>query len=94
MTQLRNKAIVSSFMVTLFYVGLGTAMLFIKTGNEYIQLAQFLIILITMPAIVVSFGIMYADGQAIAAVVVAQTVMFFICWYILYRFFLQRNKYK
>lgn len=95
MTALKNKAKIHSFWFSLLYVGIGTTMLLIRTNpdSDIIQTIQPLILLVTMPVIFIAFGIFYGGGQeVIVYVILIQISIFFVFWYIAYRFLLNRYK--
>lgn len=95
MTDLKNKAKIHSFWFSLFYVGIGTTMLLIRTNpdSDIIQTIQALILLVTMPAIFIAFGILYGGGQeVIVLVILTQISIFFAFWYIAYRSLFNRYK--
>src|SRR5882672_4176552 len=85
-----------SFYFSILYVGIGTLAELSSTTsifneNEFIEIILLIIMLITMPVCFISFGILYGEGSgAWLAVLIVQVAVFFVVWYLSYRYLLRR----
>jgi hypothetical protein len=80
------RLIKKSFFISLLYVGLGTISLVINphTASETISDLGTILVFITLPVNFISVGIMYADSNAIGTVLLVQSVVFVLFWFIVY----------
>ena len=98
--EIKTRARVISFCISLIYVGLGTVSLFLAASspkifaeNEFMQVLTLLILLVTFPASIISFGVLYAGGENVKVIAFAvQLIVFLIFWFGIYRYFVTKYK--
>ena len=98
--EIKTRARVISFCVSLIYVGLGTISLFLAASspkifaeNEFMQVLVLLILLVTFPASIISFGVLYAGGDNVKVIAFGvQLIVFLIFWFGIYRYFVTKYK--
>lgn len=77
-----KKAIALSFLFSLVYVGGGSvAILFIRSPAEWVPL----LVLVTLPVNIVSFGILYMDADSLYLVALIQLLILGLVWKYTYR---------
>ena len=97
---IKTRARLISFCISLVYVGLGTVSLFfaatspkIFAENELMQVLVLLILLVTFPASIISFGVLYAGGDNVKVIAFGvQLIVFLIFWFGIYRYFVTKYK--
>ena len=98
--EIKTRARVISFCISLIYVGLGTISLFLAATspkifaeNEFVQVLILLILLVTFPASIISFGVLYAGGDNVKLIAFGvQVIVFLIFWFSIYRYFVTKYK--
>src|SRR5882762_8922335 len=96
--EIKTRARVISFCISLIYVGLGTISLFLAATspkifaeNEFVQVLILLILLVTFPASIISFGVLYAGGDNVKLIAFGvQVIVFLIFWFSIYRYFVTK----
>ncbi len=89
MNSIKNKSCITSFWVSFLYVGIGTLCLFLMPLNS---LFVTIVNILTMPAIFIGFGILYGGGiNNWPLVLLAQLIIFFCFWLLIYRVILSRD---
>ncbi len=73
-----------SFLFAFLYVLIGTICLFCLVPPLYNTWVSVGLVL-TLPVTVLSFAVMFAERDATVYVLVIQTIMFLLTWYILYK---------
>lgn len=96
MEELKSKARLNSFNISMAYVGIGTLALFTMTSefvqqNDLIATIFGLINLLTIPVCFVGFGILYSgQTNSVFLVLISQLMVFFVFWFAVYRYLLKR----
>ncbi len=81
-----------SFLYSLIYVGIGTiSVLGLYPSSPLYWDWSYIGVLLTFPVSALSFGIAYGAGTSYTLILLIQLVMFFICWFILYRVMMKRH---
>jgi len=82
----KRKALLISFMISLFYVGFGTYSLLasipsVPFHNEWSAFG----LLLTLPVNFIAFGIAFSINKSLNLILLIQVFMFLLFWYIIYR---------
>ncbi|WP_264536586.1 hypothetical protein [Flavobacterium sp. N1736] len=88
MENLKRKAKRSSLLLSLLYVGLGTIAVLCSYPPFYGDWVL-VVLLITFPVSILSFGILIA-GKYYTAVIIVQLITFVVFWYLCYKFLLKK----
>lgn len=80
---IKEKSLFSSFLISFFYVGIGT----INTLTIKIESSDWRVLLdlITLPVTLFSKGLMYTEKNYMPWVIFIQIIIFFVLWFIIYR---------
>jgi len=94
MEELKKKAGINSFYLSLIYPGFGTLLLFIPGGdNELIATMHSGLVLLTLPVTIVGWFITYTmSDRPILLMLGIQFVFFISFWFIAYRNLLKKYK--
>jgi hypothetical protein len=90
-----TKARENSFYITLIYVGLGTSLFFIQTGpnNDLVIIVYSILVILTVPVTFIGWAFFYSGGYKVIFLVLGiQIVVFFVFWFIIYRYLLKKYK--
>jgi hypothetical protein len=83
-----NKDLRNSLLISILYVGSGTlALLFANSSNTLIPL----VLLLTIPVTVISFGIAYTQAESTMLILAVQLIVFLLFWAFLYGRFKKRT---
>jgi hypothetical protein len=88
MESLKIKAKKKSLLISILYVGLGTIAVLCSYPPFYGDWVL-IVLLITFPVSILSFGILIA-GKYYTAVVIVQLIIFAFFWYLYYSFLLRK----
>ena len=88
--EIKTKARINSFWVSLTYVCLGLISLWVlfsdKLGNnDFLFLFIGLIVLLTLPVYILSFPVLWAGGANYSILIATELIIFFIFWYLFYK---------
>jgi hypothetical protein len=90
---MNKKAFYDSLVVSFLYVGLGTiSVISVYPGSLFYGDWVIFGFLLTVPVSFVGFAIMYAGSDGYWLALLAQGCVFFIFWFIAYRYF--ERKYR
>jgi hypothetical protein len=91
-----SNAIKKSLLITLAYVGSGTATLLIMCSGlnpgEIIEGLLTIILLITIPVTCISFAIIYSNQHPVGSVLLVQSIIFLLFWLIVFARLNRKNK--
>lgn len=74
-----------SLIFSVLYVGLGTlTVCSLHPDSWFYGDWVFVSMLITLPVNIISFGIAYADGDAMITILIVQIIVFLLCWPVVY----------
>jgi hypothetical protein len=91
MTQIKKRAFNLSLTLAVIYVGLATLTVFsVYPSSIWYGDWVWISLVITFPVSILSFGVMYADANALYIVSIIQFIVFLIFWYFSYRYLLRK----
>lgn len=76
-----NKSVITSLYISFIYVGLGTLLMYLSLSYDSVPLLIGL--LLTLPATVLSFGIVFTEAEPFWWVAICQVLTFFLYWFTL-----------
>jgi hypothetical protein len=79
-----------AFYISFFYVGLGTLSILSLDPSFFLYGPwAFWGYVITLPVSIFSFGVAYSGNGASTTILIIQSIVFLIFWFLLYRYFLK-----
>jgi hypothetical protein len=91
MSQVEQKALRTSLIITVLYAGLGTMVVFGLYPDYYFSnfFGEYIsfFFLITLPVSLIGFGIAYAEPHNITLLVIVQSVIVLLFWGAVYGYF-------
>jgi len=91
MDKINSKILINSLFISFIYVGLGTVSVLSAYPSSPLYGGWVLpVMLLTLPVNVFSFGIMFSDYTAFGSVLIVQSIVFLIFWFLLFRWMTAR----
>jgi hypothetical protein len=89
--ELKTKAKKISFLISVFYVGIGTLSV-LSMDPDFILAGDWAWFgyLLTFPVSIIGFGIIYTEVEYVKLLIVTQSIVFLIFWLVVYRVLLKR----
>jgi hypothetical protein len=89
--ELKTKAKKISFLISVFYVGVGTLSV-LSMDPDFILAGDWAWFgyLLTLPVSIMGFAIMYTESDYVQLLIVTQSIVFLIFWFVVYRVLLKR----
>jgi hypothetical protein len=85
----------NSCIISLIYVGIGTfSIIGMYPQSPFYWDLSYLGFLLTFPVSVFGFGVIYSEPDSYGLVLIVQLCVFFVFWWLLYKFMLKRMKKK
>jgi hypothetical protein len=93
MDKTKINLLIKSFIISLAYVGLGTVSVLSGYPSSPLYGSWVLpAIVLTLPVSVFSFGIIFSDSNAFGSVLIVQSIVLLVFWFLLFRWMDRRIK--
>jgi hypothetical protein len=85
MDSIKVNTLIKSLIIAIVYVGLGTiSVLSMYPSSPTYGAWSIYTLILTLPVSLISFGIEFTEQNALIPVIITQTIIFFLFWYIVY----------